>query len=474
MTTMIERDPMADDVVLLDRLRSALVVSWPALDRWAAYYDGRQSLSYLSPELARELEGRVRAVVVNWPRLVVDSLEERLDVEGFRLDSDVSPRLWDWWQANGLDEASQQAHVDALVCGRAYVIVGAGDGPGDPPLITVESAQQVYAHHDPRSRRVTSAVKAWRDDTGAHRATLYLPDRTVWLVGEDRAAPPAWWPADSDTPPPPGAVSWQVADVDEHRLGVVPVVPLVNRPRILDMRGVSELADVVPLSDAACKVATDMMVSAEFHAIPRRWIVGMTEEDMVDAEGRPVSKWDRIAGRIWAASGLPSEVQMGQFPEADLRNFHDTLNSLAKMVSAVAGLPPHFLGYSDANPASADAIRSAETRLVKRAERRQRAFGGAWEQVMRLALLIADGGLPAGADALESVWRDASTPTVAQKADATVKLRQAGLVTLRQAREDLGYSAEQIAVMEADDAVAAARILGGDVDTVLFGGKPGV
>ena len=137
----------------------------------------------------------------------------------------------------------------------------------------------------------------------------------------------------------------------------------------------------------------------------------------------------------------------------------------------MSGLPPHFLGYSDANPTSADAIRSAETRLVKRAERRQRAFGGAWEQVMRLALLVVDGALPDGIDSLETIWRDASTPTIAQKADAVTKLRTAGLISLRQAREDLGYSQEQIAVMEADDTRAVDRVLAGDFESLL-GPKP--
>jgi hypothetical protein len=467
-----------DDRDLVDRLRVALVNSQMDLAKWNSYYEGTQSLSYMAPELQRELDGRVRQVVVNWPRLVVDSLEERLDVEGFRLSgqSRTDDRLWGWWQANGLDEASQQAHIEALASRRAYVIVGSPDSPGDAPVITVESATQVFAWHDPRTRKVTAAVKCWRDDSEAWQATLYLPDRTVWFTGVDRGG--EWYstmPGAGLRPTPagiqPAGVTWQEVGVDYHNLGVVPVVPIVNRGRILDQTGVSELADIVPLSDAASKIATDMMVSAEFHAIPRRWIVGMTEADMVDSEGRELSQWSRLAGRIWASGGLPSEVAMGQFPEADLRNFHETLNSLAKMVAAMSGLPPHFFGYSDANPASADAIRSAETRLVKRAERRQRAFGGAWEQVMRLALLIADGSLPEGATSLETVWRDASTPTIAQKADAVAKLRAENLISLRQAREDLGYTAEQIALMEADDTRAVDRVLMGDF-TSLLGPKP--
>jgi hypothetical protein len=75
---------------------------------------------------------RLKSLVVNWPRLVVNSLEERLDVDGFRLaqDQPADDELWRIWQANDLDEASQMAHVDALVHGRSFAIVWAD--PDDP------------------------------------------------------------------------------------------------------------------------------------------------------------------------------------------------------------------------------------------------------------------------------------------------------------------------------------------------------
>lgn len=461
------------DVALVDGLRNALIAAQPQISKWLGYYAGKQDLTYLAPELAKELEGRVRSVVVNWPRLVVDSLEERLDVEGFRIEGRDEAYLWEVWQANNLDELSQQAHSMALTAGRAYIIVGS-DGPEGLPLITVESPTQVIAQHDPRTREVASALKMWRNLDGTTGATLYLPDRTVWLTGGKDA------PQDSTLLALLGGNAaansvvsgWNVDAVDVHNLGIVPVVPLVNRGGILDYEGTSELADIVPLSDAATKAATDMMISAEYHAIPRRWVVGMSEEDMQDEEGRPLSRWDRLAGRIWAVDGLPSETQLGQFPEADLRNFHDTIRALSRLVASLAGLPPHFLGSDgNANPASADAIRSAETRLIKRAERRQRAFGGSWEQVARLAFLIGKGEVPPNATRLEAVWRDPANPTVAQRADAVVKLRQAGIIPLRQAREDLGYTIEQVEIMAAEDAAEAERILGSD-PLQLMGPKP--
>jgi hypothetical protein len=67
--------------------------------------------------------------MVNWPRIAADSLEERIDLEGFRLPGtdDRDSDLWRVWQANGLDEESQLAHLDALIYGRSYICVGTNE-----------------------------------------------------------------------------------------------------------------------------------------------------------------------------------------------------------------------------------------------------------------------------------------------------------------------------------------------------------
>jgi hypothetical protein len=298
------------EVDLAEKLSERLQQSVPDLEKLNRYYEGDQPLSYMHPELLREMQGRVRQLVINWPRLVVDSLEERLDVEGFRLGDDVDERMWQWWQANSLDLASQQAHVEALAMRRSFAIVGSNpDDPGTP-LVTVESPLQVIARRDPATRRVEAAAKVWSDDDDVEHVTLYLPDVTIWfqtVVESGRLAE---------------------VDRDEHRLGRVPVVPIVNRGRILQADGVSELTDVIPISDAACKIATDMMIGADFNAIPRTIAMGMTEQDFTDRDGNPVSKWEKIAGRIWAVTSPPGEAEVKQLAAADLRNFHDTINTL--------------------------------------------------------------------------------------------------------------------------------------------------
>ncbi|SFT31824.1 phage portal protein [Streptomyces sp. ok210] len=438
----------------------------PELRKLNSYYEGTQPLSYMAPELQAELQETVRQVVINWPRLVVDSIEERLDVEGFRFPDEPSAdeELWRIWQANDMDEQSQQGHLDGLVMGRAYVVIGTREGDDKTPLITVESPLDMYAEFDPQTRKVRAAVKRWSEegpDGKVEHASLKLENATSWWLKEKGV-----WIEDPEHAR------------DDHDLGEVMVEVLANRPRLKCPNGVSELADVIPLSDAACKIATDMMVSAEYHATPRRVAFGFGEEDFVDANGRKVSAFSRIIGRMWATEKNRKEdgADVIQFTEASLTNFHETLKQLATLVASISGMPPYFLGHATDNPASADGIRSAETRLVKRSERRQRGNGGTWERVNRKVLRIRDGKWNPEARALETIWRDASTPTVAQVADAAVKKYAARIVPLRQTREDLGYTQAQIHRMEEQDEQVAQdamqRIMSGDLAALEAGTKP--
>lgn len=438
----------------------------PKLERLNSYYEGTQPLSYMAPELQAELQETVRQVVINWPRLVVDSVEERLDVEGFRFPEspDSDDELWRIWQANDMDEQSQQGHLDALVMGRAYVVIGTREGEDKTPLVTVESPLDMFAERDPQTREVRAAIKRWSEDAEdgkVEHVSLLLPDATIWWVREKGV-----WVEDPDR------------GRDDHENGEVMVEVLANRPRLKKPDGTSELADIIPISDAACKIATDMMVSAEYHATPRRVAFGFGEEDFVDEAGRKVSAFSRIIGRMWATEKNRKDdgADVIQFPEATLSNFHETIRQLATLVASLSGMPPHFLGQATDNPASADGIRSAETRLVKRSERKQRGNGGTWERVNRKIMRLRDGTWDPDARSLETIWRDASTPTVAQKADASVKLFTAKIVPLRQTREDIGYTQVQIERMEEQDEQAAQdamqRILDGDLAALEAGPKP--
>ena len=401
-----------------------------SLERLDEYYRGAQPLSYLHPDVTSQVNGRLRSLVINVPRLVVDSIEDRLDVEGFRLGRDevADAELWRIWQANDLDEWSQQAHLDALIFGLSFVLVWPGEDP-ELPRITVESALQMKVTYSPGTRTVVRAVKQWREDDVLYR-TVYGPDTITRSAAE--AATGQYKLREQPIP---------------NVFGVVPVVPFVNRPTLRRFDGESEMTDVIPLSDAINKLATDMMVTAEYMAMPRRWATGMDlggNQDEADRTAAMVKqRWEEAPGqKVWL--GGPG-AQFGQFTEANLSNYVQALDAMTARAAALSGLPPHYFGQAGENPASADALRSSEAPLVKKVLRKQRVFGGSWERVMRLALLIRDGSVPANTLSMETIWRSAETPTVAQKMDAAVKAVAAGIYDVTLAQQELGLTPGQMA-----------------------------
>lgn len=418
----------------LSYLRPVLLKQKSELTVFNKEYELESERSYMHPELIAELGDRIQQVVIAWPQLVVDAIEERLDPLGFRLPKgEPDDEMWRVWQANNLDEEAQLGRVDALVMKRSYLCVGTNEKDSDTPLVTVESPLEVFADIDPRDRSVRAAIRYFNEPSpdGRQReefATVYLPKMTARFdnVGG----------------------TWKEVDRDEHGLGEVPVVPMVNRARVSDRYGRSELSPILPLARAANKLATDMMVAAEFVAIPARGIFGIGPGDLEDAGGNPLTALQAIMGRLLTLPDESGTAKMFEFAASNLSNFHESINALAALTGSLAGLPPDYLGLKTDNPPSAESRKAGEIRLVKRAERKQVPFGGAYERMQRLVRRFQSGDWDPGLERLETVWRDASTPTVAQTVDAAVKKRAEKITSLRQTQEDCGYTDAQIQRMK--------------------------
>ena len=380
------------------------------LDR---YYAGESPLSYMSPESKRLLGNRMDRLSVGIPRLLVDSIAERLRVTGF-----TGVNLWADWLANDLDQQAAVLHREALTLGAGYVIVWAD--PQGRPNVSVESARQVVTVHDPGSRRCLQAVKRWEADNATH-TVVYEPDRiTRWRANHLGALG--------------GFVKTQTIS---NPLGWVPVVRFANTTRVLG-DGESEMSAVTDLTDAITKLTVDMMVASETTARPRRWATGLElTEDADGNEASPIAEGDRLM-----VNEAP-EGKFGQLPGSDLSAYTTAIQSLMRQVSAVSGLPDHMLGLAGDNPTSADAIRASEAALTAKAEARQGVFGRQWEHVARLMVAVRDGIDPDAVN-VSVQWADPSTRSVAQEADAVVKLFAAGLLPQRYALKRLGYTDAEI------------------------------
>ncbi len=352
--------------------------------------------------------------VAGWPGTVVDVLEERLDWLGWTTEGD-DYGLSDVYSANTLDVESGMAHLDSLIFGTSFVSVGTGlDGEPDQ-LVTPHSPQSMTALWDRRRRRIAAALAVVVGEDGQETdVTLYLPNETISATRQN------------------GLGRWSVISRDQHNLDRVLVAMMPNRIRGSRETGRSEITRAVRYySDAAMRTMLGLEVNREFYNSPQRVVLGADETMFKNPDGSTVSPWSAIQGRVWAVpndeDGKAPSVQ--QFSPASPAPYLDQIKGYAQLLAAEAGIPSAYLGFMTDNPASADAIRAGEARLVKRAERRQTVFSRSWAEVGRLVLLTRDGEVPPDFDSsISSRWRDAATPTRSAAADETTKYVGAGIL----------------------------------------------
>lgn len=425
-----------------NRLLARLVREGPRLRTIDDYFEGRQPVRFMSQILKAELGDRINEMIINMPRYAVEAYDSRLDIKGFRFSgaNSTADELWSIFLQNDGQNFTQQLHQEALAIARSYVLVGPGDDPA-VPLVTPESAFECMHENDPRTKEISTGVKTWIDLERVRRVSLYTSEnRTTWVMNGGSWVPDSEESYDDD------------AQINR-------MVPMLNQARVLgrirpgrpdERLGRSVFHDVIPIFDAINKMATDMMVSGEFHAMPRRWATGLDPDDFTDELGQALGTWELIAGRIWATSS--EKAKMGQFQETDLAVFHNTIKLLIQIAVQLLGLPPHYLAFMAQNPPSSDAIRASEVQLVKRAERLHTTFGGRHARVQRLVLVEKYGSDDPSYRQIETDWFSAATPTIAQQSDASVKLVGADIIPKQQARIDLGYTPEVQKQMDLWDA----------------------
>lgn len=456
---------MATEVVTvrdaIERARENLGRDRNALAEDSKYYEASLTLDRSRHPLRSEMPNMTASV--GWSRLYLDSLVERIAIVGFRTPgkSESDERLSQWWHANDLDQEAQISFLETFIHGRSFISISAPSDedvlyghPEDAPIIRVESPRYMWVEIDQRTRRVLWAVRFYYDPQGdalnqddPQQYTVYFPDRTVYVVDARNGR-------------------YKVTGEDVHDLGIVPIIPSFNRERVSDRYGRSEIVpELRNLQDVATQVIQNMQMAADLMAVPQRLLFGV-EKEAITQNTDPAAQYKAYMAGILAFED--ENAKATQFNAAELSNYTGVMQELAKEAASYTGLPPQYLSFSSQTPASAEAIRSSESRLVKKAELKGAMFGNVWERVMRIAALVMTGELDESLRGIEAILTDPATPTYAAKADAAVKLVGGKpIIPVKQARRDLEYTPAELEQMDVWDAEEKTEYLG-----ALFGTDP--
>lgn len=340
--------------------------------------------------------------------LVVEATAERMEVEGFRFgdDPDGDKDAWRIWQESDFDAGSAESITHALVYGRCPISVD----PAGPRLLGEDPRQVVVAYSSDGRRDRLAALKVFADEwTGQHFATLYLPSQ-VWKF--------------RNTGTPDRAV-WDVRDdaVTRNPFGEVPFFELRNRPL---GRTRSEIANLVTPQQRLNQAVFNTDAVAEYGAFRQKWATGI-EVPSDPVTGVPVSPFDAHVAKLFVGAPPPGkegvvEPKFGDFNATDLSGYISLGREIAAHMARVSRVPiTYFL--TDVSNLSADALALLVSGLVKKCQRRVKGYEPALEGAMRLAFK-ALGDPRAGEVSAEVKWASMETRSVAQDADAAVKLTQ--------------------------------------------------
>lgn len=427
------------------------------------YYNGRQRLTFASDSFRQAFAGQVREVVYNRCAAVVDAMVDRLRITGWQ-DADaqdgtaLEQSALDIWTASRMDLRHLDAHNEALTCGDAYLIVWPSMADGMPQIAVQQAHQIAVVRDDEAPERIVMAAKVWRMTrgplAGRWRVTTYAPDviRRWVTTGANDELPssgatlvPYEDDAPAETPNP-----W----------GITPVFGLHNASG-MDLKGVSELRDLVPLQDGVNKSIADMLVAMEYVAYPQRWVTGV--EVPIDPEtGRPMKPFKPGVDRVWIVGD--ENAQMGEFAQGDMTQFIGVQQEWDAKISRVSRVPVHWLGMAGSLP-SGESLKVSEAPFVSKMRDKQADFGSVWGDAMALALQMAGYGADV-ASTITPVW---ASPETRSEADfwRTAEIKARAGVPQQQIWREAGYTPGQIDEFEqqaADAAMQQAQAFGAAFD----------
>lgn len=391
-------------------------------------WEGTSPTVFLSKESRKALQGKISRLGINYVRLAVISLAERLQIVGFTRDGAVMPETWQRWNRAHAPELAELVHNDRALYGKAFVTVWAERWPGTPTVIG-DSPRTMAVERDPFTGDPTMALRVWTEGNKSYAVSLE-PSRVIRYVA-------------------PAGGSFKESGREPNPLGVVPVVEMTRSLTLSDRNGTSYAADILDITSALAKIMSDALVTSEYYAQPRRWATGLEIQE--DEDGKPIDPF----GESRLLQSESADTKFGQLAPASVSSYSDLIATLTQQIGALTGLPAHYLGLHGDQPASADGVKAAEAQLVERVIWEQRRLSAPWGKVA--AYIDAVQTASPVAEGYRAEWANPEQRTPAQAADAAGKLATIGLPLATLLRDPLRYTPEEAAriIAERDGDIGA-------------------
>jgi len=376
----------------------------------------------------------------NYCNVVVDSLAERLKVIGFDTEDEVFGEWsWDMWKQNRMDYTQVVVHTEAVMVGDSYLLCD-WDAENGRPRWTHQMPEMIIPHYSETTRQIDWVSKKWIQyphigDDPETRLNLYYPDRVekyvarggVWTMYQDDA--------DDEWPVP-----W--VDGSGAPLGI-PIIHFRNRPMGGDF-GQSEILNVIPMQDLLNKSLIDLTMILDTLAFPQRYTVNVNHG---------ASRLDIMPGSVAEFHSEYDGGQVGQWNAASVEGPLKAIESIVQHIAGTTRTPQHLFQIMGGVP-SGEALKTAESGLINKAQQRMVNFGNSWEDCLMMAHRIQSvfgSGVVADESevTVDTTWDDPETRNEQSHMEVLKAKAELG-VSKHQLFREMGYTQDQIDQMDVD------------------------
>lgn len=308
--------------------------------------------------------------VLGWCELAVDKLADRLVFEGFSGDDFYMDEIF---SMNNQDIFADAAIKDALIGSCSFIYISAGED-GYPRLQAIDGANAtgiidpitslltegyaVLEREDPFS---TSSIPT---GTGTPTVEAYFTREATYIYTKGK-----------------------LENTYDNPANYALLVPMIYRPSAKRPFGHSRITRAcMALMNSAARTLWRSEVSAEFYSFPQKYVLGLQPNAV------QIDKWTMTISSFmrFDKDSKGEHPVVGQFQQQSMLPYTEQLKMFASAFAGETSLTLDDLGFSTANPTTAEAIKAAHENLRLTAKAAQRSFGTGFINVGYLAACLRD------------------------------------------------------------------------------------
>lgn len=440
----------------LERALKELASAQPAYEEAEAHFRGDPREWFGSAKLRRALERTGTHWRLPFGRTVVTAVRDRMELQSVTSsDERVASFLQEAWDANQMDEESDDVTQWGLVYGECYLTVWPGAEAGAVDVDYNSPRVMRLFYDEETGKRKEFAAKVWKRHDARTRVTLYYPDRIEKYLSKGKEATEAKHFAefvDLEREDPETGEAVEVWPIP-NEYGRIPVFHFrTERPH-----GRPEHADAYSPQQMVNKLVINLMASNDFQGFPQRWAIAgeaeaddleLDDDDLTFLDGNPEAddaaptsagaKLKSGPGELWWLQGVKD---VGQFDSAEVDAFLKPLRFLLESMGSLTSTPTDFFLSAEGSAPSGESRRVAHAPLTKKVNDRKQNFGSTWQEAWAFAAVV---GLDlAEAPPVSITWAPSESYDDGDSWEVATKKQTAGVPKKRTLLEQ-GYSQDDV------------------------------